>query len=162
MLQLSEVRIKLMHDQPGAKDRLLAFCSITFDDAFVVRDLRIIEGGRGHFVAMPSRKLTDRCRACGNKNALNARFCNHCGSRLDENRAPRDADGRAKMHADVAHPINAACRDLLQSQILAAYEQELELSRQPGYVSRYYDPDDELEASRAAAPLRRSSHRSPN
>ena len=49
-MDITEVRIKLMED---AGERLQAFCSITFDDAFVVRDLKIIEGTKGSFVAMP-------------------------------------------------------------------------------------------------------------
>ena len=57
-MDITEVRIKLMED---AGDRLRAFCSITFDDCFVVRDLKIIEGASGPFVAMPSRKLTSQC-----------------------------------------------------------------------------------------------------
>ena len=73
---ITEVRIKLMEDN---NERLQAFCSVTFDDAFVVRDLKIIEGTKGSFVAMPSRKLTDRCSSCGCKNHLRARFCNQCG-----------------------------------------------------------------------------------
>src|SRR6478609_3140612 len=83
-VEITEVRIKLMEDN---NERLLAFCSITFDDMFVIRDLKIIEGGKGSFVAMPSRKLTDRCHNCGTKNHLRSRFCNECGCRLDENRA---------------------------------------------------------------------------
>ena len=76
---ITEVRIKLMEDN---NERLLAFCSVTFDDAFVVRDLKIIEGAKGSFVAMPSRKLTDRCPQCGYKNHLRARFCNQCATVL--------------------------------------------------------------------------------
>ena len=57
-MQITEVRIKLMED-PG--ERLKAFCSVTFDNCFVVRDLKIIEGTSGPFVAMPSRKLTSHC-----------------------------------------------------------------------------------------------------
>jgi stage V sporulation protein G len=57
-VDITEVRIKLMED-PG--ERLQAFCSITFDDCFVIRDLKIIEGTNGPFVAMPSRKLTAHC-----------------------------------------------------------------------------------------------------
>ncbi|NIO41765.1 MAG: stage V sporulation protein G, partial [Burkholderiales bacterium] len=56
-----------------SEDRLRAFCSITFDDCFVVRDLKIIEGNSGPFVAMPSRKLTSHCPECGSKNHLRAR-----------------------------------------------------------------------------------------
>src|SRR3984893_1414994 len=122
-------------------ERLQAFCSVTFDDAYVVRDLKIIEGTKGPFVAMPSRKLTDRCPGCGSKNHLRARFCNQCGSRLDEDRAIRDSEGRAKLHADIAHPINSACREVIQSAVLRSFQEEKERSKQPGYVCRYDDYD---------------------
>ena len=135
---ITEVRIKLMEDN---NERLQAFCSVTFDDCFVIRDLKIIEGTKGSFVAMPSRKLTDRCPGCGSKNHLRARNCNQCGARLDEDRATRGADGRAKLHADIAHPINSACREVIQSAVLKAYNDERERSKQPGYVCRYDDYD---------------------
>ena len=138
-MEITEVRIKLMEDSSGSNERLQAFCSITFDDAYVIRDLKIIEGAKGFFVAMPSRKLTDRCTHCGTKNHLRSRFCNQCGGRLDENRALRDADGRAKLHADIAHPINSACREKIQGAVLASYSEELERSKMPGYISRYDD-----------------------
>jgi stage V sporulation protein G len=94
---------------------------------------------------MPSRKLTDRCHNCGTKNHLRSRFCNQCGCRLDENRAIRDADGRAKLHADIAHPINSMCREKIQGAVLASYADELERAKMPGYVSRYDDLDGEYE-----------------
>lgn len=137
---ITEVRIKLMEDN-SENERLQAFCSVTFDDAFVVRDLKIIEGTKGSFVAMPSRKLTDRCTHCGCKNHLRARFCNQCGSKLDEDRATRDADGRVKLHADIAHPINSACREVIQSAVLKAFSLEKERAKQPGYVCTYDDYD---------------------
>ena len=143
---ITEVRIKLMEDS-NDNERLQAFCSVTFDNAFVVRDLKIIEGTKGSFVAMPSRKLTDRCPQCGCKNHLRARHCNQCGSKLDENRATRDADGRAKLHADIAHPINSACREVIQSAVLKAYQEERERSKLPGYVSNYDDYDGDFEDS---------------
>jgi stage V sporulation protein G len=140
---ITEVRIKLMEDN---NERLQAFCSVTFDDAFVVRDLKIIEGTKGSFVAMPSRKLTDRCPKCGCKNHLRARYCNQCGQKLDEDRATRDADGRAKLHADIAHPINSGCREVIQTAVLKAYQDERERSKQPGYVCTYDEYDEgELE-----------------
>src|SRR5207244_940272 len=141
---ITEVRIKLMEDN---NERLLAFCSVTFDDAFVVRDLKIIEGTKGSFVAMPSRKLTDRCPQCGCKNHLRARHCNQCGGKLDEDRATRDADGRAKLHADIAHPINSACREVIQTAVLKSYREERERSKQPGYVCTYDDYDSDYEES---------------
>ena len=138
-MNVTEIRVKLM-DEASSRDRLQAFCSITFDNMFVIRDLKIIEGLKGSFVAMPSRKLTDRCR-CGFKNHLRARFCNQCGDRLDEDRATRGTDGRAKLHADVAHPINSACRERLQSQILKSYHDEKEKAKLPGYICRYDEID---------------------
>lgn len=142
-MEITEVRIKLIED---AGDRLQAFCSITFDECFVVRDLKIIEGANGPFVAMPSRKLTSRC-GCGCKNHLRAAYCNHCGARLHEERLVRDETGRTKLYADIAHPINAACREAIQARVIQEYREELERAKQPGYVSRYddYDLDEEFE-----------------
>lgn len=141
-MDVTEVRIKLVEDN---NERLQAFCSVTFDNAFVVRDVKIIQGTKGSFVAMPSRKLTDRCSHCGYKNHLRARFCNQCGAKLDEDRATRDVEGRAKLHADIAHPINSACREKVQSAILRAYADELERSKLPGYRSSYDDYDAEFD-----------------
>jgi stage V sporulation protein G len=135
---ITEIRIKLVEEN---NERLQAFCSVTFDNMFVVRDLKIIEGTKGSFVAMPSRKLTDRCPTCGCKNHLRARFCNQCGQRLDENRALRDSDGRAKLHADIAHPINSAAREQIQNAIIKAFHEERERAKLPGYVCTYDDYD---------------------
>ena len=139
-MEITEVRIKLMEDQ---QERLQAFCSITFDGCFVVRDLKIIEGSKGSFVAMPSRKLTDRCHTCHSKNHLRSLFCNHCGSRLQEERAMKADDGRAKLYADIAHPINSRCREMIQNRVLHAYEEELVKAQQPGYVCSYDDYGEE-------------------
>lgn len=135
---ITEVRIKLCEEN---NERLLAFCSVTFDNAFVVRDLKIIEGTKGVFVAMPSRKLTDRCGKCGCKNHLRARFCNSCGLRMDEARAIRDMDGRAKLHADIAHPIHSSAREQVQTAVIRSYHDEREKAKIPGYVCTYDDYD---------------------
>jgi stage V sporulation protein G len=137
-VEITEVRIKLMED-PG--ERLKAFCSITFDNCFVVRDLKIIDGSNGPFVAMPSRKLTAHCARCGMKNHLRAQFCNQCGAQLSQDRMPLDADGRAKLYADIAHPINSHCREMIQDHVINEFYDEIERSKQPGYVSRYDDVD---------------------
>ena len=153
-MEITEVRIKLMEDN---NERLQAFCSVTFDGQFVVRDLKIIEGTKGSFVAMPSRKLTDRCRGCGYKNHLRAHFCNQCGTRLDQDRAIRDVDGRAKLHADIAHPINSACRERVQGAIIAAYQDELARSKMPGYRCTYDDYDSDYVFEDYAAPREAAS-----
>ena len=137
-MEISEVRVKLVG---GSSDRLRAFCSVTFDGEFVVRDLKIIDGATGPFVAMPSRKLADRCPKCSGKNHLRARFCNSCGASLREDRVPKDRNGRSKLHADVAHPINSACRERIQARVIEAYEEEVALSKTPGYVPTDLDDD---------------------
>ncbi len=138
-MEISEVRIKLVNN---SKERLRAFCSITLDGAFVVRDLKIIDGANGPFVAMPSRKLSDRCHRCGYKNHLRAKYCNECGAKLKENRAPKDTHGRAKLHADVAHPINSICREQIQSAVIEAFQTEMERAKAPDYKPQEYDEYD--------------------
>jgi stage V sporulation protein G len=170
-VEITEVRIKLMED---TDDRLQGFCSITFDDCFVIRDLKIIEGSNGPFVAMPSRKLTAHCPKCGCKNHLRAAFCNQCGLRLKEDAAVKDQDGRAKLYADIAHPINSSCREMIQQRVIAEFRAEQQRSKEPGYVSRYddyYECDVDRPATAAKLPERtnvesaeaapRGPHRSP-
>lgn len=138
-MEITEVRIKLMEE---AGERLQGFCSITFDNCFVVRDLKIIDGTSGPFVAMPSRKLTAHCPGCGSKNHLRAAYCNQCGQRLKEDRVAKDDDGRAKLYADIAHPINSICREMIQETVIRAFRDEVERSKLPGYVPSYDDFDE--------------------
>ena len=152
-MDLTDIRIKLCDDQ---SNRLKAFCALTFDNTFVIRDVKLIEGNDGLFLAMPSRKLADHCGRCGEKNHLRARYCNNCGGRLDENRCQRHHNGnghaRLKLHADIAHPINADCRNAIEQMVVGAFHDELERSRQPGYVPPSLDGEDmDFEESAASA-----------
>lgn len=52
LLEITDVRIYLTGGDRATK----AFASIVFEDAFVVKDLRVVDGQKGLFVAMPSRK----------------------------------------------------------------------------------------------------------
>lgn len=130
---ITEVRVKLVDNN---HERLVAFVSITLDNAFVVRDLKVIDGRKGWFVSMPSRKLMDRCPRCRHKNHLRARFCNQCGSTLDDNRAFR-GDGQVKIHADVAHPTNSQSRYVIETAVMDAVARELQLAQMPDYVCTY-------------------------
>ncbi len=151
-MQLTEIRINLCGASPARAGRipqggrLRAFCSLTFDDTFVVRDVKLIDGNDGLFLAMPSRKLMDHCPGCSDKNHLRARYCNQCGQRLDEDRHLRYRSGngqsRLKLHADIAHPINARTRQDIERRVFSAYHQEIERSRQPGYVAPNLDGED--------------------
>ena len=53
-MEITEIKIF-----PAKEERLKAYVSITFDDCFVVKDLKVIDGKSGLFVAMPSKKLKD-------------------------------------------------------------------------------------------------------
>ena len=53
-MTITEIHINLRDEE-----KLKAFVNITFDDVFVIRGLKIIEGKEGLFVCMPSRRLED-------------------------------------------------------------------------------------------------------
>lgn len=136
-MEITEVKVRLAED---STERLRAFCTITLDREFVVRDIKIIEGGKGLFVAMPSRKITDHCPKCRAKNHLRARFCNECGAPLPGKRTPDLTEGSSKLHVDVAHPINSDCRYRLQKVILDAYHEEADRTKRAGYASPSEEP----------------------
>ena len=47
------------------------------------------------------------------------------------------------MYADTAHPINSKCRDEIEQKVLAAYKEEAEKAKEPGYKPPAMDiPDD--------------------
>ncbi len=54
-VKVTDVRIRKVTDEGKMK----AIVSVTFDDEFVVHDIKIIEGQNGLFIAMPSRKMAD-------------------------------------------------------------------------------------------------------
>jgi len=135
-MKITDTRFKLTDD---SDERLLAFCTITLDDCFVIRDLKIINGQNGQFVAMPSRKLTAHCPQCMCNNHLRANNCNQCGIELEQPE-PERIHGRAKIYADVAHPINERCRKEFNERILSDYEAECQRAKAPGYHCTYDEP----------------------
>lgn len=84
-MKITDVRVRKV----TAAGKMKAVVSVTFDDSFVVHDIKVIEGKERMFIAMPSRKTSE---------------------------------GEFK---DVAHPINTALRDELQTIILEKYEEAL-------------------------------------
>lgn len=85
-MQITDVRIRKI----SSEGKMKAIVSVTFDNEFVIHDIKVIEGQMGLFIAMPSRKTPD---------------------------------GEFK---DIAHPINTAAREKIQTAILKAYEEALE------------------------------------
>ncbi|MGE4619934.1 MAG: SpoVG family protein [Planctomycetota bacterium] len=122
-MEISEVRISAVGNRD---DKLRAFCSVTFDDCFVVRDIRIIEGNKGLFIAMPSRKLSIRCPGCGFKNVVRSQYCNNCGNSIPRALSEEVERGRTKLHADIAHPILTEFREEIQNQVLVAFDRHFE------------------------------------
>ncbi len=118
-MDITETRISLV-GRPNS--RLRAYASVTFDDVFVVRDIRIIEGKKGLFVAMPSKKMQRDCQKCGFKNAVTNKFCGSCGIGLnpiiEKDIVP------SQHHRDLAHPIKTEFREYLQSKVLEEYDFE--------------------------------------
>ncbi len=53
-MEITEIRVTLRDE-----DKLKGFANVTFDNAFVVRGMKIIQGTKGYFVSMPSRKRPD-------------------------------------------------------------------------------------------------------
>lgn len=81
-MEITDVRVKVVD-----KNKMKAVASVTFDSAFVVHDIKIIEGNDGLFIAMPSYKA------------------------------------KYGEYRDIAHPINAGTRAMLQDAILKKYEE---------------------------------------
>ena len=122
-MEITEVRISL-RDNEGK--RLKAYATVTFDNSFVVRNIKVVEGNSGLFVAMPAKKMKQFCPRCGKKVDVGSHYCNHCGVQLPP--PPRDASSTEKQatHQDLAHPINQQFRDYLQGRILDSYYAEKE------------------------------------
>ena len=128
-MKITSTRVKLIDSDPPLK----AFCSVTFDYCFIVKDLKILDMPKGLIVAMPCRKLCERCNGCGNLNHLLAKFCNECGKPVSFERR----DGR--LYVDLAHPLNFRTRDAIERRLLEDYRTELarpsaELGRADGAV----------------------------
>jgi stage V sporulation protein G len=83
-VNITDIRIRRVN----SAGRMKAVVSVTFDNQFVVHDIKVVEGNNGFFVAMPSRK---------------------------------GADGEFR---DVAHPITTETRNMMQTMILEAYNQQ--------------------------------------
>lgn len=122
MIDITEIRIAV---KEGQDKKLKAYATVTFDQVFVVRNIKVIGGASGLFVAMPSRKLRLPCKSCSFKNEVGSKFCNECGAVVpmptQEEIAMHDSKGD---HRDIAHPITQQFREILQNKILESYKRE--------------------------------------
>ncbi|MBD3296860.1 MAG: hypothetical protein GF392_05775 [Candidatus Omnitrophica bacterium] len=143
-MEITEVRVFPAESRDG---KLKAFATMTFDNWFVVRNLKIIQGSNGLFVAMPSRKVADACPRCRHKNTRGSQYCNGCGTRLSrQSDAEQNEGDRSSDHMDIAHPITQECRVYIQDRIIDAYE------RENGDKKASTRPEETLTALRAGTP----------
>ena len=82
-MNITDVRVRKV----AKEGKMKAVVSVTIDDEFVVHDIKVIEGEKGLFIAMPSRKASDG------------------------------------EYRDIAHPINSATRERIQTIILDKYQE---------------------------------------
>ncbi|MBF0479483.1 MAG: septation protein SpoVG family protein [Candidatus Omnitrophica bacterium] len=120
-MEITEIRV---FPKQGQDKKLQAYVTVTFDNKFVVRNIKVIQGASGLFIAMPSRKAKANCPACSFKNEVGSKFCNLCGKGLPLHKDEQHPADPKTDHRDVAHPITQEFRDYLQSKILEAYNQE--------------------------------------
>lgn len=122
-MEITEVRVFL---KDSADKKLKAYATVTFDNVFVVRNIKVIQGSNGVFIAMPSRKVKHPCPKCSFKNELRSRYCNQCGAQLLVPVVPSavSENNAQAEHKDIAHPVTQEFREKLQKKVLAAFDLE--------------------------------------
>jgi len=123
-MEITEVKV-FLKDSPDKK--LKAYATVTFDNAFVVRNIKVIEGNSGLFIAMPSRKIKQPCPKCSFKNESRSKYCNQCGGQIPLSSASQTAEAGVNAqleHKDIAHPITQTFREYLQKKVLEGYDKE--------------------------------------
>ena len=126
-MEITEVRVAL---RESPSKRLKAYATLTFDRCFVVRNIKIIEGKNGLFVAMPSRKPRVACGRCQFKVETGSRFCGQCGAQICASPTvggllEAESGDSSQGHRDIAHPITMEFRRYVQQRILEAYNAEV-------------------------------------
>ena len=96
-MEITDVRVRKVTKEGKMK----AVVSITIDDEFVVHDIKVIEGEKGLFIAMPSRKASDG------------------------------------EYRDIAHPINSATRDRIQTIILDKFQEVMDAEPEEAAVGPF-------------------------
>ena len=85
-MQITDVRIRKV----AKEGKMKAIVSITIDDEFVIHDIKVIEGERGYFIAMPSKKATDgeyREQEKTSRRSFWSVMNRHCRSRMKKRKA---------------------------------------------------------------------------
>ncbi len=124
-MEITEIRVFL---RDGQDKKLKAYTTVTFDDCFVVRNIKVIHSTNGLFIAMPSRKVKLSCSKCHFRNEVGSKFCNHCGASINVQESSTKLEDSKSEHRDIAHPVTKDFREYLQKKVLEAYEKEVSKS----------------------------------
>ena len=120
-VNITEVKVFFKNNQ---KAKLKAYVSIVFEDALVIRNLKVIDGSYGLFVVMPSHKTTEACPQCRNKNAVSSRYCSFCGKALLSGQLKKNKKA-SHEHKEIVSPVADELRTYIQSTVLDVYAEEL-------------------------------------
>ncbi len=137
-MKITEVRI---FPKEGQDKKLKAYATLTFDHCFVVRNIKVIQGNTGLFIAMPSRKMRHVCLKCRFKHEAGAKFCSQCGTVLAPKPAADVHEEVRNEHRDIAHPVTQEFRDYLQSETLKVYQEEAEKIASGLIKPMFYDEE---------------------
>lgn len=152
-MRITACKVWISDDHVSTNRRIRGYAELDFDRAFRVTDLKIIEVEDRLLLSFPSRKITTRCLACGNKHALKDSYCPSCGRKLSPRRV-HDEEGRSTLFADICHPSNPRFRRYVEGFVFAVYREELAASNRSGYVPSWPAPNHRL-SSTPTAPIMR-------
>lgn len=90
-MEITDIRVRKVNSE----GKLKAVVSVTFDGAFVIHDIKLIENEGRMFISMPNKRV------------------------------------RSGEYKDIAHPVNAQMREVLERSVISAYEDYLKTSVEP-------------------------------
>lgn len=90
-MEITDIRVRKVNSE----GKLKAVVSVTFDGAFVIHDIKLIENEGRMFISMPNKRV------------------------------------RSGEYKDIAHPVNAQMREVLERSVISAYEDYLKTSSEP-------------------------------
>ncbi len=122
-MHITEVRIKLSQPDPF-NDILLGYATVVLENELVLTDIKLLRGPERDFIAMPARKIADKCPQCMTRNYVTAAFCNKCGIALDSKRWPREQP----VYQDICFPITREFRHAIEEAVWIEYNRIINLT----------------------------------
>ena len=114
-MKVTSVTIHPAKNENKARTRLLAYAEVIFDNALIVKGIRLIKGTNKIFVAMPNKENNRTCEKCKTKISFRHSFCPKCGEVVS-------AILTAVQYKDIIYPINKEFADEVEAAIITAYQ----------------------------------------